>query len=90
MAQRPCLIMNRAILPLALLLLPGVAQAARGDLREFQSHPDWSVVVDVIAPPATPWRVRPEEARAVSVRQAPAVPAPQRVAAPARSQISAR
>ncbi len=72
--------MTRAILPLALLLLPGVAQAARGDVRHFHSQPDWSAVVEVIAPPATPWRVRPDEARPANAQRAQ----------PARSQVAGR
>lgn len=72
--------MIRAALPLALLLIPGIAQAARGDVRHFNSQPDWSAVVEVIAPPATPWRVRPDEAR-LATRPAPL---------PARSQQAAR
>lgn len=55
--------MTRLLLPaLGVLLLPGLAEAARGDARHLPSAPDWTAEVQVIAAPPTPWRVRPAEA----------------------------
>ena len=67
--------MTRFLPALGLLLLPGLALAARGDVRSFTSTPDWTAEVQVIAAPPAPWRVRPAEAAR---------------AAPARSQVSER
>ena len=67
--------MTRLLPALGLLLLPGLAAAARGDARHFPSTPDWTAEVQVIAAPATPWRVRPAEAAR---------------SLPARSQVTVR
>ncbi len=67
--------MTRLLPALGLLLLPGLAQAARGDTRQIPSAPDWTAEVQVIAAPAAPWRVRPAEAPGLL---------------PARSQVTAR